>query len=108
MEIALLSLMGVRMHVHTESLPRLRTGGQGETTMNNIQSGATYRAFVTLVAGVILWTLCLTTAGTAQGVRRRAAAQPGTIAAGTTVTIRTGEAIKTTDSGKTHSADVSQ
>jgi hypothetical protein len=108
MEIALLSLMGVRMHVHTDSLPRLRTGGQGETTMNNIQSGATYRAFVTLVAGVIVWTLCLTTAGTAQGVRRRAAAQPATIAAGTTLKIRTSEEIKTSDSGKTFSAVVDQ
>ena len=77
--------------------------------MRTIQSGRTYRAFITtLMAGVILSTLCLTNAGTAQGVRQ-SSGQPGTIGAGTTIKVRTNKAIKTSDSnGQVFSAVVDQ
>ncbi|HYR87337.1 MAG TPA: hypothetical protein VE422_24855 [Terriglobia bacterium] len=68
--------------------------------MRSIQPGRTYRALITLVTGVIFWTLCLTNTGTAQSV--------GTIGAGTTIKVRTTEPIKTGTDGKMFSAVVDQ
>ena len=77
--------------------------------MSTMQSRRTYRAFIiTLMTGVILWTLCLTNTGTAQGITGKSG-QPGTIGAGTTIKVRTNKAIKTSDSnGQVFSAVVDQ
>jgi hypothetical protein len=74
--------------------------------MSNIQSGATYKAFISLVAGVI-FCLCLTSTGTGQSANRRSG-QPGTIGAGTTIKVRTNEAIKTSSEGQRFSGVVDQ
>jgi hypothetical protein len=74
--------------------------------MTNIQSGATYRAFITLATGVIFW-LCLTSSGSGQGATRRSA-QAGTIGAGTTIKVRTNEAIQTSNDGQVFSGVVDQ
>ena len=76
--------------------------------MSSIQSGATCKAFITLITGMIFWTLFLTNTGIAQGVTRRSG-QPGTIGAGTTIKVRTNKAIKTSNTdGQMFSAVVDQ
>jgi F0F1-type ATP synthase membrane subunit c/vacuolar-type H+-ATPase subunit K len=79
---------------------------QGEMTMTDIQSGATYRAFISLAAGLILC-LGLTSTGIGQGATRRTG-HPGTIGAGTTIKVRTNEAIKTSSEGQRFSGVVDQ
>jgi hypothetical protein len=65
------------------------------------------KAFITLLTGVIFWTLCLTDTGTAQTATRRAA-QARTIGAGTTIKVRTTQEIKGSDDGKTYTGVVDQ
>ena len=74
--------------------------------MFNIQSGATYKAFLTLITGVIV-SLCLVSTGDGQSATRKSA-QAGTIAAGTTIKVRTNEAINTSSEGERFSAVVDQ
>jgi len=65
------------------------------------------KAFITLLTGVIFWTLCLTDTGTAQTATRRAA-QAATIGTGTTIKVRTNQEIKGSNEGQTYSAVVDQ
>ncbi len=74
--------------------------------MFNIQSGATYKAFLTLITGVIV-SLCLVSTGDGHSATRKSA-QAGTIAAGTTIKVRTNEAINTSSEGERFSAVVDQ
>jgi len=75
-------------------------------TMINARSGATYRALITLITGVIV-SLCLVGTGAGQSAARKSA-QAGTIAAGTTIKVRTNEAINTSSEGQRFSAVVDQ
>src|SRR6267143_1023042 len=74
--------------------------------MTNIQSVATYRAFISLATGMI-FCLCLTSTGTGQSAARKQG-QPGTIGAGTTIKVRTNEAIKPSSEGQGFSGVVDQ
>jgi len=64
--------------------------------MKTIKSGLASRSLTALVAGVVLWTLCLANVGNAQGRYRSSGI--GTIDPGTTVTVRTNEQIDARDS----------
>ena len=74
--------------------------------MIKMQPGATYRAFITLVTGVI-FSLYFTSTGAGQSTTPKSA-QPGTIAAGTTIKVRTNEAISTSTEGQQFSGVVDQ
>jgi len=72
--------------------------------MNRIKSN-TARAFVIFLSGAVLWTMCLASSASAQGIRR----STGLIDAGTTITVRTNEPIKANDSdGRVYSGTVEQ
>jgi len=73
--------------------------------MRGIKSGLTYKSFTAVVAGAVLWTLCL--AGSVSAQRTTGAA--GTIDAGTTINVRTNESIDASDSdGRVFSGVVEQ
>jgi len=75
--------------------------------MKTIKSGLASRSLTALVAGVVVWTLCLANVGSAQGRYRSSAI--GTIDAGTTITVRTNEQIDARDSdGRIFSGVVEQ
>ena len=74
--------------------------------MINMQSGATYRAFITLITGVI-FSLCFVCTGAGQTTTRKSP-QAGAIAAGTTIKVRTNEAISTNTEGQQFSGVVDQ
>ncbi len=74
--------------------------------MIKTQSRATYRAFIALVTGVI-FSLCFVSTGTGQSATPKPA-QPGTIAAGTTIKVRTNESISTSTEGQRFSGVVDQ
>jgi len=90
---------------HLSACPRFGQAG-GRIRMTKIQSGAIHRAFIILAAGVTFW-LGLTGTGTGQSATRRSA-QAGTIGAGTTIKVRTNEAIKTSNDGQVFSGVVDQ
>jgi len=74
--------------------------------MIELQSRATYRVFITLATAVFFW-LSVAGSATAQSTARKPA-QAGAIGAGTTIKVRTNEAIKTSDEGQTFSGVVDQ
>jgi len=72
--------------------------------MRGMKSGLTYKSFTAVVAGAMLWTLCL--AGSASAQRSGAV---GTIDAGTTINVRTNEPIDASDSdGRVFSGEVDE
>src|SRR5262245_61300210 len=77
-----------------------------EKTTMKIKSGTAQRSLVALLALAVVWTLCLANSANAQRTNRRAF---GAIDAGTTITVRTNEAIDSDDSdGRVFSGSVAQ
>ena len=66
--------------------------------MINMQSRAIHRAFITLITGVI-FSLCFVWTGAGQTTTRKSP-HAGAIAAGTTIKVRTNEAINTSTEGQ--------
>jgi len=74
--------------------------------MIEFKSRATYRVFITLATAVFFW-LSVTGSAAAQTTAQKSA-PAATIGAGTTIKVRTNEAIKTSDEGQTFSGVVDQ